>query len=234
MERKRESALHYELKFQYAGIDGKTEVNIKACGIDENYICDGVTGTGEIIEIQTGSFAPLKEKVKNLSLEHKIRIVHPVILHKYIDLFDKNGVIIHSRKSPVSGGKWDLFKVLIYGWEIAASDNVCIELAFVDIVEKRLNDGLGSWRRKGVSIVGKSITARYPPLVLRGKADYVQFAPFERDARWTTADLSRRAKISSSLAGKTLFALTKLGVVERTGKKGRAWVYAFPAGFDGL
>ncbi|MDR2447745.1 MAG: hypothetical protein LBD58_10765 [Treponema sp.] len=223
----RESALHYALKIQYAGIDGKTEVAVR-CGRNgmRQYICDGVTGAGEIIEVQTGSFAPLKEKIQDLSREYSIRVIHPIVLRKRIELFKADGAIIRSRKSPAAGGKWDVFKALVYGWEIAALDNVRIELAFVDIAETRIDDGLGSWRRKGVRIADKRLVARSPSIVLREKADYLQFAPFEPDERWTAADLAVRAKIRLPLAQKTVFVLTKLNAIARIGKRGRAWAYS--------
>ncbi|MDR2193580.1 MAG: hypothetical protein LBP19_03820 [Treponema sp.] len=226
---KREYTLHYELKRRYAGVDGKTEaaVTLAGCGgVSKQYICDGITGAGEIIEVQTGSFAPLKEKALDLSGEYALRIVHPVVLHKRIDLYKADGTLIHSRKSPVSGSKWDVFKALLYGWEIAALDNVCIELAFVDIAETRRDDGRGSWRRGGVSITDKRLIALYPSLALREKADYLQFAPFEPDERWTVADLALRARITPSLARKTVWVLTKLRSITRIGKHGRAWAYS--------
>jgi hypothetical protein len=221
----RESALHYALKIQYAGIGGEIESTVSR-GEDCHYVCDGVTGEGEIIEVQTGSFAPLKEKIKDLSRGYRIRIIHPIILYKRIELFTKDGAVIHSRKSPAAGGKWDLFKALVYGWEIAALDNVRIELVFVDIAETRIDDGRGSWRRKGVRIADKRLLACHPSIVLRERADYLQFAPFAPDERWTASDLALRAGIRLPLARKTVFVLTKLNVIARIGKKGRAWLYS--------
>ena len=117
---RKETGLHNALKFQYAGIGGNTEV--KTGG----YICDGITKTGEIIEVQTGSFAPLLEKVKALSSESKVRVIHPIILKKTIELFDKDGALISARKSPRKGSLWDVFKALLYAPEIAMLPNVAI------------------------------------------------------------------------------------------------------------
>ncbi|MDR3173875.1 MAG: hypothetical protein LBU19_06480, partial [Treponema sp.] len=71
---RRESGLHRALKFRYRGEGGRIE---QSCG---GYVCDCVTGEGEIVEIQTGSFGPLRDKVKKLLLLHPVRIVHPVII----------------------------------------------------------------------------------------------------------------------------------------------------------
>ncbi|MDR0558269.1 MAG: hypothetical protein LBG43_10490 [Treponema sp.] len=231
----RESALHHALKIQYAGVDGKTEAAVKCGGREggvRTYICDGVTGAGEIIEVQTGSFAPLKEKMQALSREYRVRVIHPIVLRKHIELYKEDGAVVRARKSPAAGGKWDVFKALVHGWEIAALDNVCIELAFVDIAETRIDDGRGSWRRKGVSIADKRLLAFRASIALRKKADYLQFAPFAPEERWTAADLARSAKIRLPLAQKTVFVLTKLNVIARIGKKGVAWVYShFQSGF---
>jgi hypothetical protein len=216
---RKETVLHNALKFQYAGIDGNTEV--KTGG----YICDGITKTGEIIEVQTGSFAPLREKVKTLSVESKVRGIHPIILKKTIELFDKNGTLISTRKSPRKGSLWDVFKALLYAPDIALLPNVVIELAVVDVIESRVQDGRGSWRRKGVSIADKRLACQYPSVLLSNKADYRQFAPFAPGERFSVRDLAAKAGIKRGLAAKSLWTLVKIGVAEKVGKKGREGEY---------
>ncbi|GHU02952.1 hypothetical protein FACS1894147_06060 [Spirochaetia bacterium] len=215
----REGSLHRALKFRYAGVEGATE--IAAAG----YVCDGITGDGEIIEVQTGSFGPLKDKVAAFTAKNKVRIVHPIILNKQIDLYDEKGTLLHSRKSPRHGNLWDLFKALLYAPELPKLKNLTIELAPVDIIEKRIADGSGSWRRKGVRIADKAPAAYYPPVLLSRPKDYLRFVPFDEKTEFTVRDLAKEAKISPAVGGKTLYVLLKLDLVERTGKKGNAWVY---------
>ncbi len=229
---RRESDLHHALKMQYAGADGITEAGIyPAEGGDEGganrplYICDGVRADGEIIEVQTGSFAPLKDKVHALAGSRRVRIIYPVIVRKIIEMFDTDGVLVRTRASPRKGTKWDLFKALVYGWETAVLENVTVEIAFVDVAEKRLADGRGSWRRKGVSIADRRLLAQYPSIELRNRADYAQFAPFAPSEHWTTANLAARAGITPHLAQKTVFTLCALGIVRCIGKRGRSREY---------
>jgi hypothetical protein len=139
----RESALHRALKFRYTGRNGRTE---EAYG---GYVCDGVTETGEIIEVQTGSFGPLKEKAGKLAARGPLRIVHPVIVTKYIETYSAGGTLIRRRKSPRRGSAWDLFRNLLYAPELPLLKGLAVELAFIDVVEKRVQDGRGSWRRGG-------------------------------------------------------------------------------------
>jgi hypothetical protein len=133
-----ESSLHRSLKYRYSGRGGVTETTIGG------YVCDACTAKGELIEVQTGSMGPLKEKVKTLCLEHKVRIIHPIIAQKQIVLCDSEGRLVRSRKSPRKGSIWDLFNVLIYAPELPLLDNLTVELAFVDIIEKMVDDGSGS------------------------------------------------------------------------------------------
>ena len=216
---RKESSLHRSLKFQYSGLDGDTET------LTGNYVCDACTAKGELIEVQTGSLGPLREKVKTLCLDHKVRIIHPIIAQKQIELCDADGKFLRRRKSPKKGSPWDLFNALIYAPELPLLKNLTIELVVVDVVEKRIDDGSGSWRRKGVRISDRSIGARHHSVVLKKPKDYFQFIPFEKNERFTVRDLGEKAGIETGLARKTLYALTKMGLVERLGKLARYYVY---------
>jgi hypothetical protein len=215
----RESSLHRSLKIRYAGPEGQTE---KPVG---DYVCDAVSGSGEIIEVQTGSFGPLKRKIQALALQGPVRIIHPVIVHKTIELREKNGGTVSLRKSPRRGSEWDLFKALLYAPLLPLTCGLTIELVMVDVLEKRVQDGCGSWRRKGVSIADRELSAFLRAMPLSGKGDYRAFVPFPAGKEFTTRSLAEKARIRLNLAGKTLYVLTKLGVVERVRKAGNAWVY---------
>jgi len=216
---KKESSLHRALKFQYSGSEGDTETLV------DLYVCDGRNEKGELIEVQTGSFGPLKEKIKALTLKNKVRIIHPIIAQKFIELYDTGGRLIHRRKSPRKGSIWDLFKALLYAPQLPLSKNLTIELAIIESVEKRLDDGKGSWRRKGVSISDRFLGAWHHSLVLSKPKDYYQFIPFKKNEPFTVRLLAEKAGINTTLAQKTLYVLTKMGLTRHSGKKGREFVY---------
>jgi hypothetical protein len=217
----KESELHRALKFRYTG-EGVTEHSL------EGYICDGINEDGEIIEVQTGSFAPLKNKVGAFSAlgKGKIRIIHPIVVVKFIELLDKAGKTLRTRKSPKRGTEWDLFDHLLYAPELPLVPNLVIELAMVDVLERRIDDGKGSWRRKGASISGRELAAWRSSLPLEKPADYLRFVPFGKGEEFTRGDLAKKTGISGVQAGKTLYVLTKMGLITRTGKKGRSFLYA--------
>jgi hypothetical protein len=216
---KKESCLHRALKFRYTGLQGTTEIPVGS------YVADGISGDGEIIEVQTGSFGPLKEKVRDLCLQGEVRIIHPIIMTKYIDVFDSGGKKQYRRKSPRRGSEWDLFKALLYAPALPLLPKLRIELALVDVLEKRVADGMGSWRRKGQRIAGRELAAWHGSVILDSPEDYRRFIPFAGEEHFTVTDLMKKTHIPRPLAGKTLYVLTKMGVVNRVGKKGNAWVY---------
>ncbi|MCL2093253.1 MAG: hypothetical protein FWH12_03570 [Treponema sp.] len=213
-----ESSLHRSLKFQYSGA-GKTETLAGA------YVCDACTSDGELIEVQTSSFGPLKKKVRALCEEHRLRIIHPIILHTYIELYNLDGTLMHRRRSPKKGKTWDLFRALIYAPELPALENLRIELPHVEVTERRINDGKGSWRRKGVRIQDRVLETWSHSLILGGLEDYLQFIPFKKKEAFTALDLSEKAGIDRDLAQKTLYTLTKMGLIKNTGKQGRSFLY---------
>jgi hypothetical protein len=215
----KESSLHRTLKFRYTGPGGRRETLVGS------YVCDGTTEEGEIIEVQTGSFGALREKVKNLAKNSRVRIVHPVAVQKHIEVYDSGGRLIRRRKSPGKNGAWRLFKALLYAPELPLLPNLTIEIALVDILECRKDDGKGSWRRKGVSIADKTLAGWRGSIVLSCLNDYYRFVPFDRDEEFTAKDLAAKAGINRALAQKCLYVLFKLELVKRTGKQGNAIVY---------
>ncbi|MDR2101032.1 MAG: hypothetical protein LBP43_00500 [Treponema sp.] len=215
----RESSLHRALKVRYAGPGGKTEV--AAAG----YICDGINEGGEFFEVQTGSFGPLKQKVRELAETGRVRIIHPIIIEKYIETFDVEGNLQSRRKSPRRGTEWDLFKALLYAPNLPLVPGLTIELVLVDIAERRILDGGGSWRRKGARITDKILETCRGSVPLITLGDYYRFLPFEAGEPFTVRELGSRARIRTDIAQKTLYVLTKLNLVERVDKRGNAWVY---------
>ena len=215
----KESSLHQALKIHYAGTKERTEQYIG------DFTCDGVSPSGELIEVQTGSFGPLQEKIHTLTDRFPLRIIHPIIIRKKIELYGEDGKLLHIRKSPRKGTPWDLFSSLIYAPLLPLNPQVSIDLTMVDIVEQRIADGKGSWRRKGVSIQDRELAAWHGCLSLNCPADYRRFIPFADGEKFTAAQLARKTGIDAGLSRKTLYVLHKINVIQRIGKKGQAVLY---------
>jgi len=213
-----ESTLHRELKFRYAA-GGETEVE------RAGYVCDAVDAEGEQIEIQTGSFAPLRLKLPALAALGPVRLIHPVIVKKTIEVFDTRGNLLSRRKSPRKGSVWNLFEELLYAPELALLAGLTIEAVLIDAVERRIDDGKGSWRRRGISIVDRALETMLESAEFSGPADFKRLLPFKAREEFSSTLLAERACIRPELARKSIFVLRKIGVIKRLRKEGRVWIY---------
>jgi len=216
---KNESSLHRTLKYQYTGPGGKTETQV------DGYVADGISKDGEYIEVQTGSFAPLKKKIKKFSKLGKVRIIHPISIIKMIEVYNTDKELLYRRKSPVRGTLWNIFFALLHAPELPLIKSVSIEVVLANITEKRIKDGKGSWRRKGISVQDKVLSAWHESIVFSKPRDYLRFIPFKKNEEFTVSCLAQQANIDILTARKALYVLTKMNVIKRTGKKGNAWVY---------
>ncbi|MCL1928449.1 MAG: FaeA/PapI family transcriptional regulator [Treponema sp.] len=214
---KNESSLHNSLKMYYAE-PGNTEAT------RAGYVCDAIGVNGEVIEIQTSHFNALKKKIPALAKSGKVRLIYPVIEKKTIELYDPKGRLLSRRKSPKKGTIWDIFDELVYVPELLKLRKLTIEIIYVDAVERRCNDGKGSWRRKGVSIKDRSLENRREGITLKKKADWIKhFLPLKNEC--STKTLAEAANVSPEEARKTLYTLRKAGYLEKIRKQGRSWVY---------
>ena len=219
---KNETSLHRELKFSYAEWGGRTEAEI------DGFVADGINSKGEVIEVQTGSLGPIRKKVIKIASQKKIRIIYPAIITKYIEVYNFKNKFQYRRKSPRRGTAWDIFNSLVYAPDLPLVSNLVIEVVLIDAIEHRVDDGKGSWRRKGKSIKDRRLLAFHDKIILKKPKDYLKFLPFKKKDNFTTALLGEKAGIDKTIAGKTLYVLFKMGLVDRIGKQRNAWVYRLP------
>jgi len=217
---KNESSLHRSLKFQYAGSGGKTEAEVGG------FVADGIRKDGEYIEVQTGSFGPLRKKVKEFAAIGKVRIIHPIAVTKKIEVYNIEEKLLYRRKSPLHGTPWDIFNALLHAPQLPLIRGVTIEIAMVDITEKRVKDGKGAWRRKGISIKDKELSAFHESILLSKPKDYLRFIPFKKEEKFTVSSHAEKTGIKRWMSQRALYVLMKMNVIKRVGKEGNAWVYA--------
>ena len=212
-----ESSLHRSLKYCYAK-KGATET------ARAGFVCDAIGAGGEAVEIQTGNFSSLKNKIPALVKNGKVRLVYPVIVNKTIELYNTRGKLLLRKRSPRKGKIWDIFKQLIYVPLFVRTRGLIIELIFVDAIERRRDDGKGSWRRKGISITDKILENRRDGIVLKKKADWLKyFLPLKGEC--SAKSLAKAASIGYVTARKTLYTFEKAGFILKIRKEGRSWIY---------
>jgi hypothetical protein len=214
----KENTLHAELKEIYRLEGGKSEQWV------DGYLID-VVRDDLLIEIQTQQFQALKKKLNDLLDKYPLRIVHPIARDKIIHLQSIDGAIIHRRRSTKTGKLEDLFAELVYIARWVKHPNFSMEVLITSEEEQRTKDGLGSWRRKGVSISDRRLIRILERHLLCKPEDYLRFIPFEIGSPFINKQLAERLSIPRRLATKMTYTLTQIGTIEIIGKNGRFQSY---------
>ena len=131
-----ESSLHNTLKKLYAyQTDGETEVE------KYGHIYDIITKDGEIIEIQNKNLKQIFPKIKDtLEKGLKIKVVHPVVITKKIELKDKDGNIIKKSRSSKKGSVYDVFREAAGIYPVLFEKNFTLEVPEINITEIRVQE----------------------------------------------------------------------------------------------
>ena len=101
-----EKTVHAVLKNYYEPDEDKQEIPI------ENFVAD-IYNNGQIIEIQTGQFSRMREKLKTFLPLYPVTIVYPIPREKWLIWIDEeSGEASPKRKSPAKGNPYVAFTEL--------------------------------------------------------------------------------------------------------------------------
>jgi predicted transcriptional regulator len=190
-------------------------------------VVDILTSTGDIVEIQTGNFGKIRDKVRLLSQDRRIRIVHPVIgLRIIVQLDAASGAELSRRKSPKRESYYSIFEELIHFPDLFDSGNLQLEVMLVEVEELRTKDGQGSWRRRFQSILDKRLSTHTGTMVFERKQDLLRLLPQKIHNGFTSSELALETGIPMSLAQKMAYVLKKNGLIKEEGRRKRAYVYS--------
>ncbi|ULQ60177.1 hypothetical protein K7I13_02330 [Brucepastera parasyntrophica] len=212
-----ESFLHEELKNHYCRDNTKQEVAV------EGSICDAVASDGTLIEIQTANIGKLKPKLLKLLDNHPIRIVYPIAVNLFLETYSSDLKPVSRRKSPKHGSALQIFRELTGIYDLVGHRNLSIEIVFADILEMRMKeeDRRKSW--KGFKRENKKLLHIHDSVCFTGIEDYCSLIPQGLPELFTVSDLA--AAGAGRHAGIMAWVLRKWGVIEQSGKQGRAYLY---------
>jgi len=213
-----EQSLHNQLKDLYAG-----EGDVVEAAVD-GYIVDVVKGD-VLVEVQTGNFGSIRQKLIDLLRSYRVRLVYPVPQNKWIVRLDANGGLASRRRSPKRGRVEEVFYELVYTPELATLEGFELEVVMVDAEELWVDDGRGSWRRRKWSIADRRLLAVNERRLFRDPWDYLELLPASLLGGFTARELAGESKLSSGLAQKMVYSLRKMGLLEPAGRRGRSNLY---------
>jgi hypothetical protein len=211
-----ESSLHSALKDWYALPGDLIEIPV------DGHIIDIKRG-GLLIEIQYRNFNALKKKLINLLEDYRVHLVHPIAVEKWITKLPRNGNrSLGSRRSPKKGRAEHIFVELVHIANIVTHPNFSLELLMIEQEEIRRNDGKGSWRRRGWSIVDHKLIEVRESITLNSPDAYRNFIPQDMPQPFTNRELSKALAIPLNLAQRMVYCLRKMDNVRVIGKQGRS------------
>lgn len=213
-----ESSLHNSLKYHYSSNPENHERKVM------DYIVDILTDN-EIIEIQTANLGSIRKKLSNLVKRSEVRLVYPLPVIKYIVKFNNQGKEISRRKSPKTNTLFHSFRELLRVPHLLNHPNFKLEVLFTEEEEHWIDDGKGSWRRKGWSRVNRKLLAIQSSVLLAEKTDFLDVFPEELPDKFTTSDIHANLNIPKHQAQQLCYTYRKAGFIEQIGKQGRSHLY---------
>ncbi|MBE6753669.1 MAG: hypothetical protein E7559_04860 [Ruminococcaceae bacterium] len=217
-----EKGIHNALKCYYEPDTTRHEVPIGG------YVAD-IAGEDGIIEIQTATFGKMKEKLTRFLEVTNVTIVYPCVVNKRVYVLDpETGEVLYSRKSPKHCTKYSLLHELWGIRELVDNERLRICIAFLDVEEyrpKQEQRGRRRGRRGPDSRVERMPTALLDELWLCCRDDYCTFLPDTLPEQFTAKDYTAATGMRSFEGGMAVSLLCKLGMIEKVGKRGNAYLY---------
>ena len=217
----REGSLHAALKALYAGPDDRVEEPVDGFVVD-------VVRADELVEIQTASFGSVARKLRRLVENHRIVLVHPIAVERWLVRVDADGVITGRRRSPKRGVVLDLFEELVAFPELLADPNFRLELVMTREEDVRGPIPIGAryrypreWWRLDRRLLEVVDTVR-----IDTAADLLALLPAGLPEPFTSADIATAGRRSKRIAMRAAYCLTRAGAISYVGKQGRLQAYA--------
>jgi hypothetical protein len=213
-----EGALHAQLKDWYRRPGDRVEQLV------DGFVVDLVRGE-LLVEIQTGSFAPLRRKLEQLTRHHRLRLVAPVPLVRRIVRLGEEGEPLSVRRSPRRGRVEDIFNRLVSIPALLCQPQFELELLLTHQDELRVHRHGSAFRRRGWVIVGRRLVSVEKRVRLTCPDDAARLLPGNLPALFDTAQLADAAAIERRLAQQMTYCLRAMGVLHTAGKRGNAIVH---------
>ena len=186
-----------------------------------NHIVD-IFIDNHVYEIQTQGFDKLRNKLDYLLNLYPVTIVYPIIVDKTIYKVDNDGVISNGRKSPkkispLSIG-FELYKIKDY----LLNTNLTFKLVLLKGDEYQTTR-LDRYKRERSTRIDQYPKDIIEIIDIHSCHEFNKLIPDL--GLFTAKDFSKVSKLSGRKLSSALLAFRHLGVIEITGKNGKAYVY---------
>jgi hypothetical protein len=210
----REGPLHAAIKALLARPGDRLEVPV------DRFVIDLVRADGELVEVQTGGFSPLRDKLDVLLDQHRFRVVHPVAAQRRIIRAGEGGEVVSIRSSPRRANAADVFDKLVSFPTLLAHPNFTLEVLLTREDHLRAPAPVRT-RRRTRDPGERRLVAVLDHIEVRVPAEALRLLPELPPEPFSTHELSALLRCSGLLAQRTAYCLRVLGLIEPAGRRGR-------------
>jgi hypothetical protein len=210
-----EGALHAQLKDWYRRQGDRIEQVV------DGFVVDLVRGN-LLVEIQTGSFAPLRRKLDLLTRQHRVRLVAPIPVVRRIIRLSDEGEMLSARRSPRRGRVEDIFNLLVSIPSLLCCPRFELELILSHQDELRVYRQGQAYRRHGWVVVGRRLVSVERSIRIASPSAAASLLPPGLPDLFDTAQLAEAASVDRRLAQQMTYCLRAMGVLDTAGKRGNA------------
>jgi hypothetical protein len=210
----REGPLHAAVKALLARPGDRFEVPVG------RFVIDLVRADGELVEVQTGGFAPLGPKLDALLDEHRFRIVCPIAAERRIVRVDEDGEVTSLRRSPRRAGVVDVFDRLVAFPALLTHPHLTVELLLLREDHVRGGQPIRKGRRTRDPGERRLVDV-LDRVELQEPDDIVRALPDLPPEPFSTRELAALLGCSVALAQRTVYCLRMIGIIDPAGKRGR-------------
>lgn len=218
-----ETSLHRDLKRIYAKDDSSIEVKFGKYRID-------VVAGQQLIEIQHGSLAAIRNKIADLLKRRDVLIVKPLVVRKHlVKRARKRGKVTARRLSPKRGCLLDIFHELVYFTDVFPHRRLTLDLVSVEIEEWRYpGHGRRRRRRAGDYVVeDQKLLDVHGVHQLRTAEDLRRLVPVGLPKPFHTAHLADALQIDRWVAQRIAYCFRRMGTAREVAKDGNTRLYEF-------
>jgi hypothetical protein len=216
-----ETSLHRQLKSLYA--DGRAQLEVPV----GNYRVD-VVSRGRLVEIQHGSLAAIRRKVRVLLESHRVLVVKPIVVRKLlVKRSAKGGPVTGRRLSPKRGRLLDLFDDLVHFTRVFPHRRLTLEVPLVEVEEWRY-PGHGRRRRRrdrDHQVEDQKLVAVRQTHRFRTCGDLAELIPGPLPRPFHTGQMAELLEVERWVAQRIVYCFRQMGAIRQVGKQGSARLY---------
>ncbi|NNF68160.1 MAG: hypothetical protein HKN01_00180 [Acidimicrobiia bacterium] len=192
-----EGSLHAALKDRYSQPGDEFEVPLGRFVID-------IRRPGLLVEIQTGSFGAMGNKLDHLLPEHQILLVYPIAVETYLE---REGA--KTRKSPKRGSILSLFDELVSIPTLLDHPNLTLDVVLVSVT--KVQDPNDRTRRgRGYRTIDRVLREVHETRTFATAADLLALLPDGLPDRFTTANIAELGGMSRDYARRMAYCFNAL------------------------